>query len=63
MRWTARKYKDKHKHMVVVERTMFLYFPLRIGDEVRWLESVTIRGYWWYGASGTWYWESQMFID
>jgi hypothetical protein len=41
----------------------FAFIPVKIQGETRWLENVKVKGYWWLGASGTWYWENLEFID
>lgn len=39
MRWTTPKLEDGE----IFTQTKFLWFPLRIGDETRWLERATIE--------------------
>ena len=56
------KYKGKKSYETVVRKT-FALFPIRIKDDVRWLEFVKIKGYWWLGQSGIWWWESDAFVD
>jgi hypothetical protein len=62
MRWKKNP-KKKRESWKKVERRYFALFPVTIGDETRWLEMVTVRGHWWYGASGNWWWEYECFID
>jgi len=45
-------------------RTWFAFLPIRINDEIRWLEKVTVRGYWWKGCiTDSVYWESVSFVN
>lgn len=48
----------------VVNRTYFALLPVTIGYETRWLETVTVRGYWFIGAvSGDCIFMELEFID
>jgi len=59
MRW-----KQKKIHKKVINRTFFAFFPITVDGETRWLETVTIKGYWWLGKySNIWWWESQSFVN
>lgn len=60
MKWKVNKYMPYERHVI----HKFAYFPIRIKNEVRWLEFVNIEAYYWYGAfSGRKYWEYERFID
>lgn len=42
----------------------FAWKPIRVKGEIRWLEKVKVRGYYWIGAfSGNTHWEWEEFID
>lgn len=44
--------------------TKFAWKPIRVKGETRWLEKITVRGYYWIGAfSGRTHWVWQEFID
>jgi hypothetical protein len=52
--------KDKEE----VVRKWFAFLPVNINGDERWLETVTVKGYWWYGSySGNWWWTSIEFVD
>lgn len=55
MRWKGKKDRE------TTVRKLFLWFPKNVNGEVRWLEFVEIKGYWWQGFSGSWYWESKSY--
>lgn len=57
------KPNESRKPYEKIIRKTFAFFPIIVKDEVRWLEFVKIKGYWWKGASGTWRWEPECFID
>lgn len=57
MKWKGRKSDE------TIIRKTFAFFPINLNGEVRWLEFVKIKGYWWKGASGFWWWEAQEFVD
>jgi hypothetical protein len=43
---------------------MVCFFPVEINQEIRWLEFVKVRGYYWLGGySNNWYWNSLEFVD
>jgi hypothetical protein len=45
MKW---KVKSNKIDGVPVKRKFFAFLPVKIGNEVRWLETVTIKGFWVY---------------
>lgn len=60
MRWTKHKYMENERHVI----RKFALFPIRIGDEIRWLEFVNVVAYYWYGEnSGHKFWEYEKFVD
>jgi len=60
MRWTSDKKKPYERHVI----RKFAFFPIRIDNEVRWLEFVNVEAYYWYGAyTGNKYWEYERFVD
>lgn len=62
MRWKPKKYNRIDRK--ITTRRFFAWIPILLDGEYRWLEFVTVEGFWWLGkASGRWYWESEKFID
>ena len=60
MRWTSDKKKPYERHVI----HKFAFFPIRIDNEVRWLEFVNVEAYYWYGVyTGNKYWEYERFVD
>lgn len=60
MRWKVNSYRPNEKHIV----RKFAFFPIRIDNEIRWLEFVNVERYYWYGATtGNKYWRYTRFID
>jgi hypothetical protein len=57
------RFNSKKKNNVIIERKWFAILPIRINGETRWLEVVHVRGYYWLGASGNWWWKNIEFID
>jgi hypothetical protein len=53
------KFKIKQRlYYETIQRTWFTFIPHKIGDEIRWLETITVEGYWTnYG------WLSYRFVD
>lgn len=62
MKWKDRERKERKSEEIIIRKT-FAFFPIKIKGEKRWLEFVKIKGYWWKGASGNWWWESIDFVD
>jgi len=61
MRWIN---KRKVSLRTNITRTYFAWLPVKIGIETRWLDYVTVYGYYWEGMlSGNIYWEPIKFID
>jgi len=61
MRWNS---KNKYESRKVITRKWFAWLPITIDHEVRWLEYVTVEGYWFTGiVSGSWLFIAQRFID
>lgn len=49
------RFKQKVSQLDVVDRkrftkTYFAFFPIKIGEETRWLEKVCVEGYYYVGA-------------
>ena len=60
MRWKTSEYKERERHVI----RKFAFLPIKIKNEVRWLEFVKIKAYYWYGSmSGNIYWEYEEFVD
>ena len=60
MRFIRSKYKPHETH--VIKR--FALFPITIGMETRWLETVYIKAYYWIGpVSNKTYWEYEEFVE
>ena len=55
------KFKGK-KHLKTVVRKYFAYFPINLDGDVRWLEKVKVKGFYWLGGNGVWYWEPEKFV-
>lgn len=53
MKWIVKKRKSKEhpKEYEIRQRSMFLWVPKKIDEEVRWLEWVTIEEIFYYDAS------------
>lgn len=51
----------KHNEEIIIKK--FAIFPIDIEGDVRWLEFVKIKGYYWLGYSGNWWWENIEFVD
>lgn len=49
------KWKAKHKIFDTKEKRVFLLFPKRVGNEIRWLEYATIK-YNYYYKPILWWW-------
>ena len=61
MRW---KTKTRHEHGDVKIVKKFALFPIRIGEEVRWLEMCKIKmTYWHYHIEMHTRWEYNEFVD
>ena len=43
-------------------RTFFAFFPVRVGDETRWFEKVTIREKFYCDEDSAW-WRAEEFMD
>jgi hypothetical protein len=57
-RWLGKFFGWKKKvNNQIIQRQKFVFIPIIIEDETVFLESVIEEGYWWKGASGTWWWE------
>jgi hypothetical protein len=57
-------FKSKKKDMQIIFKKYFAILPITINQETRWLEFVTIKGFYWRGPSETtWWWESIAFVD
>lgn len=56
------RFKGK-KHNEQIIRTWFAIFPININGDKRWLEIVKVKGYYWLGNSGNWWWESLEFVE
>mgnify|MGYP003409008801 CR=1 FL=1 len=56
------RFKGKEERKEII-RSWFAFIPINIGGDKRWLEFVSVKGYWWLGASGTWWWENLEYID
>ncbi len=55
------KIKESNK---TIQRSWFAFLPVTICGETRWLEKITVEGYWWHGPiTKNWWWESKKFID
>jgi hypothetical protein len=55
------KIKESNK---TIQRSWFAFLPVTVHGETRWLEKVTVEGYWWYGPiTNKWWWEVKKFID
>lgn len=64
MKFYTKNPRKNHKafESFVIEK--FAWKPICIGNEIRWLEKVKVRGYYWVGAvTGRIYWEWEEFID
>ena len=46
MRWHDKKYKDEETGIWYIEHRRFLFVPLTIGEETRWLEFAKWREMW-----------------
>jgi hypothetical protein len=58
------RFKRKKKHNEIIVKKWFAFFPVEINQEIRWLEFVKVRGYYWLGGySNNWYWNSLEFVD
>ena len=56
------KFKGK-KDKEVITRKWFAILPININGDERWLEFVKVKGYYWLGNSGTWWWENLEFVE
>ena len=61
MRWFDKKTTPK----LVRTKTWFAFFPVKIGDETRWLETVTVKQEYFYKLGGVEWptWHNMSFID
>lgn len=58
------KYKSRHEEQKIVTRTWFAWLPVYVDQEYRWLETVTVEGYWYIGSvTGEWNFLKKRFID
>jgi hypothetical protein len=56
--WLSSFFENQKKvNNQIVQRKKFVFFPIAIEDQTVFLEFVLEEGYWWKGASGTWWWE------
>ena len=56
--WLSSFFENQKKvNNQIVQRKKFVFFPIAIKDEIVFLQFVIEEGYWWKGASGTWWWE------
>ena len=62
MRWIIDKTERKEYERHVIRK--FAFFPIRIDNEIRWLEFVNIEAYYWLGRfTSNKYWEYERFVD
>ena len=59
MRW---KNKPEHEEVKLIEKKFFAFIPVSTENETRWLEYVTVQGYYIKG-NFRWYWTPFKFID
>lgn len=60
MKWKLVSGKQYERQII----QKFAFFPIRINGEVRWLEWVNIKAYYWIGfLTGNIYWEYEAFVD
>lgn len=58
------RFKSKRENYKTIRKTWFALLPVTVNGETRWLERVTVEGYYWFGPIfGNWYWEPQRFVD
>jgi hypothetical protein len=57
------RFYSTKKHNQIIFKKWFAFLPVQIKGETRWLEFVHVKGYYWFGASGNWWWENIEFID
>jgi hypothetical protein len=66
MRFIDKNWGNKYRESLQLERlvTKFLWFPVTIGSETRWLETATIRQHRVTESyDGSFYWTDEDFVD
>lgn len=56
------KFKGKKDKEEII-RKWFAILPININGDGRWLEFVKVKGYYWLGSLGTWWWENLEFVE
>jgi hypothetical protein len=56
------RFKEKKDKEEII-RKWFAILPININGDERWLEFVKVKGYYWLGNSGTWWWENLDFVE
>ena len=57
------RFNSKKQDREIIVRKWFAIFPKKVNGQTRWLEVVKVKGYYWLGASGNWWWNNIEFVD
>jgi len=57
------RFNSRKKNFYIITRKWFAFIPIKINKEVRWLESVKVRGYYYSDNHNKWSWRNIEFVD